>query len=102
MAANTVDVAVIGAGPAGLAAATQAARAGLSVVLLDEQEAVGGQIYRAIERSDAQRRTILGATMLPVRRWRASSPVPARVMCLTRRSGKSRASARCTISRTAR
>jgi NADPH-dependent 2,4-dienoyl-CoA reductase/sulfur reductase-like enzyme len=30
------------------------------VVLLDEQEAVGGQIYRAIERSDAQRRTILG------------------------------------------
>jgi thioredoxin reductase len=61
MAANTVDVAVIGAGPAGLAAATQAARAGLSVVLLDEQEAVGGQIYRAIERSDAQRRTILGA-----------------------------------------
>ena len=60
MAAEFVDVAVIGAGPAGLAAATQAARAGLSVVLLDEQEAVGGQIYRAIERSDAQRRKILG------------------------------------------
>jgi NADPH-dependent 2,4-dienoyl-CoA reductase/sulfur reductase-like enzyme len=61
MAVDTVDVAVIGAGPAGLAAATQAAKSGLSVVLLDEQEAVGGQIYRAIERSDAQRRTILGA-----------------------------------------
>jgi thioredoxin reductase len=60
MVAEFVDVAVIGAGPAGLAAATQAARAGLSVVLLDEQEAVGGQIYRAIERSDAQRRDILG------------------------------------------
>jgi octopine oxidase subunit A len=60
MAAESVDVAVIGAGPAGLAAATQAARAGLSVVLLDEQEAVGGQIYRAIERSDVQRRNILG------------------------------------------
>src|SRR5471032_2573905 len=60
MAANPVDVAVIGAGPAGLAAATQAARAGLSVVLLDEQDAVGGQIYRAIECSDAQRRAILG------------------------------------------
>jgi NADPH-dependent 2,4-dienoyl-CoA reductase/sulfur reductase-like enzyme len=60
MAAEFVDVAVIGAGPAGLAAATQAARAGLSVVLLDEQEAVGGQIYRAIERSDVQRRNILG------------------------------------------
>jgi len=60
MAAESVDVAVIGAGPAGLAAATQAARAGLSVVLLDEQEAVGGQIYRAIERSDVQRRNLLG------------------------------------------
>ncbi|MDN7180534.1 NAD(P)/FAD-dependent oxidoreductase [Caballeronia sp. SEWSISQ10-4 2] len=60
MPAEFVDVAVIGAGPAGLAAATQAVRAGLSVVLLDEQEAVGGQIYRAIERSDAQRRSVLG------------------------------------------
>lgn len=60
MAAESIDVAVIGAGPAGLAAATQAARAGLSVVVLDEQESVGGQIYRAIERSDAQRREILG------------------------------------------
>jgi len=60
MAADQVDVAVIGAGPAGLACATRLAQAGLSVVLLDEQEAVGGQIYRAIERSDAQRREILG------------------------------------------
>ena len=60
MLVEPVDVAVIGAGPAGLAAATRAAGAGLSVVLLDEQEAVGGQIYRAIERSDAQRREILG------------------------------------------
>jgi len=60
MVAELIDVAVIGAGPAGLAAATQAAKAGLSVVLLDEQEAVGGQIYRAIERNDAPRREILG------------------------------------------
>ena len=60
MVAEPVDVAVIGAGPAGLACATRLAQAGLSVVLLDEQEAVGGQIYRAIERSDAQRREILG------------------------------------------
>ena len=60
MVAEPVDVAVIGAGPAGLACATRAAQAGLSVVLLDEQETVGGQIYRAIERSDAQRREILG------------------------------------------
>jgi thioredoxin reductase/bacterioferritin-associated ferredoxin len=60
MVAEPVDVAVIGAGPAGLACATRLAQAGLSVVLLDEQETVGGQIYRAIERSDAQRREILG------------------------------------------
>ena len=60
MVAEPVDVAVIGAGPAGLACATRAAQAGLSVVLLDEQETVGGQIYRAIEHSDAQRREILG------------------------------------------
>ena len=33
------DVAVIGAGPAGLAAATVAGRAGLTTVLLDEQAA---------------------------------------------------------------
>jgi NADPH-dependent 2,4-dienoyl-CoA reductase/sulfur reductase-like enzyme len=60
MSVEHIDVAVIGAGPAGLAAATRAASLGLSVVLLDEQDAVGGQIYRAIERSDAQRRSILG------------------------------------------
>jgi thioredoxin reductase/bacterioferritin-associated ferredoxin len=54
------DVVVIGAGPAGLAAATCTANAGMRTVLLDEQDAVGGQIYRAIERSDPLRRTILG------------------------------------------
>ena len=59
-ASERIDVVVVGAGPAGMSAATRAARAGLSVVLLDEQDAVGGQIYRAIERADAQRREILG------------------------------------------
>ena len=39
------DVAVIGAGPAGLAAASLCARAGLGTVLFDEQAAPGGQIY---------------------------------------------------------
>ena len=46
---ETVDLAIIGAGPAGLAAATVASGLGLSVVLLDEQPAPGGQIYRNIE-----------------------------------------------------
>jgi flavin-dependent dehydrogenase len=36
------DVAVVGAGPAGLAAATVAAAAGLSTVVLDENPGVGG------------------------------------------------------------
>ncbi|MDB4913503.1 MAG: Pyridine nucleotide-disulfide oxidoreductase, FAD/NAD(P)-binding domain protein [Gemmatimonadetes bacterium] len=42
----TADVAVIGAGPAGIAAATRAAQAGMRVVLLDESPRAGGQIWR--------------------------------------------------------
>lgn len=40
--AGTVDVAIVGAGPAGLAAAVYAASEGLSTVMLD-REAIGGQ-----------------------------------------------------------
>lgn len=46
---NAIDLAVIGAGPAGLAAATMAAELGLSVTVFDENAAPGGQIYRGIE-----------------------------------------------------
>ena len=38
---------VLGAGPAGMAAATEAAGCGLSVALLDAQALPGGQVYRA-------------------------------------------------------
>jgi len=41
-----LDLIVIGAGPAGLAAAGVAAGAGLSVMLLDEQPSAGGQVWR--------------------------------------------------------
>lgn len=40
------DLAVIGAGPAGMAAALAAADAGLNVVVVDEQIRAGGQIFR--------------------------------------------------------
>jgi thioredoxin reductase len=46
-----IDFAVVGAGPAGMAAATLAAELGLETLIVDEQEAPGGQIYRAVERS---------------------------------------------------
>jgi thioredoxin reductase/bacterioferritin-associated ferredoxin len=40
------DVAIVGAGPAGMAAAVAARRAGASVALIDEYAAAGGQIWR--------------------------------------------------------
>lgn len=42
------DVIIIGAGPAGMAAASTAAQQGLSVALVDEQVSPGGQIYRSV------------------------------------------------------
>lgn len=77
---TAVDVAVIGAGPAGLAAATALAEAGASVLVLDEQPAPGGQIYRAVESVAAERPAHLAALgpdyahgLDLVRRFRAST-----------------------------
>ena len=47
----TVDLAIVSAGPAGMAAAILAAELGLATVVIDEQDTPGGQIYRGIERS---------------------------------------------------
>jgi len=55
-----VDLVIVGAGPAGLAAACEARAAGLSVVLLDEQSTLGGQIYRNIEFAPPERIDVLG------------------------------------------
>ncbi len=44
---HAYDIVVVGAGPAGLAAATAAANAGRSVALLDDNPQPGGQIWRA-------------------------------------------------------
>jgi len=54
------DLVVIGAGPAGMAAAAKAAELGLSVSILDEQSRPGGQIYRDVDRVAALRGDILG------------------------------------------
>jgi thioredoxin reductase/bacterioferritin-associated ferredoxin len=43
------DLAIIGAGPAGMAAAVAAAGNGLDTVVLDEQALPGGQVHRGIE-----------------------------------------------------
>jgi NADPH-dependent 2,4-dienoyl-CoA reductase/sulfur reductase-like enzyme len=43
------DLAIIGAGPAGMEAAVQASALGLSVVVFDEQAAPGGQVFRNVE-----------------------------------------------------
>ncbi|MCC7048622.1 MAG: FAD-dependent oxidoreductase [Alphaproteobacteria bacterium] len=43
---RTCDLAIVGAGPAGLAAATEAAAHGLEVVVVDENARPGGQYFR--------------------------------------------------------
>lgn len=57
---RTVDVVVIGAGPAGMSCAVEASAAGLSVLVLDENPAPGGQIWRGIETASERRGRILG------------------------------------------
>lgn len=87
----THDVAIIGAGPAGLAAATLAAEIGLETIVLDEQAAPGGQIYRGITAPALTRVDILGddywhgATLLqPFRRSGAVHVPDASVWAITR------------------
>ncbi|MCX6428559.1 MAG: FAD-dependent oxidoreductase [Actinobacteria bacterium] len=44
------DFAIIGGGPAGMAAAIQAAKHGVKIALLDERVTLGGQIYKQLGR----------------------------------------------------
>ncbi|MDX3929826.1 MAG: FAD-dependent oxidoreductase [Shinella sp.] len=58
--AATYDLAVIGAGPAGLAAAAEASRLGARVLAIDENAAPGGQIYRSVTRNSPRDLPVLG------------------------------------------
>lgn len=66
------ELVVIGAGPAGLAAAAKAAELGVDTLLLDEQPSPGGQIYRAIADTPVKDRRILGPDY-----WKGESLLPA-------------------------
>jgi NADPH-dependent 2,4-dienoyl-CoA reductase/sulfur reductase-like enzyme len=55
-----VQLAVIGAGPAGMAASIEAANHGVAAILIDEQPRPGGQIYRAITSAARPGKAVLG------------------------------------------
>lgn len=57
---ETIEVVIIGAGPAGLAAAREARALGLGVRVLDEQHTPGGQIYRDVRNAPTARKALLG------------------------------------------
>src|SRR5690606_32800510 len=55
------DLTIIGAGPAGMSAAIRASSLGLKVLVVDEQPAPGGQIWRAVEAvADTETGKLLG------------------------------------------
>ncbi len=54
------DIVVLGAGPAGLAAARLAGEGGAKVTLVDEQTTPGGQIYRGVLKASAEQQRVLG------------------------------------------
>ena len=58
--ATSYDIAIIGAGPAGMSAAITASEAGASVVVLDDKARSGGQIYRNVDASPLAEPTTLG------------------------------------------
>ncbi len=49
------DIVVVGGGPAGMAAATSAAERGVSVLLIDDNSGLGGQIWRGEEANPSVR-----------------------------------------------
>ncbi|VVE44794.1 (2Fe-2S)-binding protein [Pandoraea capi] len=64
MSTKHVDLLVVGAGPAGLAAALEAKRHGLEPLVVDENALPGGQIYRSVNRSPLADPGVLGPDYL--------------------------------------
>ncbi len=62
------ELAIIGAGPAGLAAAETASRHGVSVTIIDEQARSGGQIYRQPPECFTVEKWLSGRIYRPLRR----------------------------------
>lgn len=54
------ELLIVGAGPAGMAAACEAASHGVRVAVLDNQVSPGGQIYRNVDRATDRQERILG------------------------------------------
>ncbi|MEO8751780.1 MAG: NAD(P)/FAD-dependent oxidoreductase [Casimicrobiaceae bacterium] len=54
------DIAIVGAGPAGMASAATASALGLAAIVVDDQAAPGGQIYRGVSASPAATLEALG------------------------------------------
>jgi len=59
-AAHAEDVVIVGATPAGVAAALSAARSGASVVLLEESAHVGGIVSGGLTNTDIRKRGAVG------------------------------------------
>ena len=70
------DLIIVGAGPAGLAAALEAVHAGVSVLVLDENPAPGGQMYRSLTRNAPKAYGFLGPDY-----WRGAALVEAFLAC---------------------
>jgi NADPH-dependent 2,4-dienoyl-CoA reductase/sulfur reductase-like enzyme len=64
MADAVCDVLVIGAGPAGLAAARRAAEAGTNVAMVDDNPRPGGQIWRGLWQGKEPCRTFCGVRVV--------------------------------------
>lgn len=85
---QTVDLIVIGAGPAGMSAALEATRHGLSVVVLDEQGSPGGKSIATSSRSMRVAAAYWAMTMRQVRRSPHNFASAEPVTWPTRRSGR--------------